>query len=389
LIFNPLMNNIRLLTPIILAVLASCGSNNTSEKWSEADFKFSYTVDTVMVDAGEHFFFLNWGLSLSDVSKDRKYLYNLNPQDLLLEVVDLDNLKFKEAIKLEKEGPNGVGGGNISSMQVLDNGNIMLYDFNTIFEITPKGELVEKFDFDSKNLNGYDLGEMSRLSHRGLFTGDGKTYAAPISGNSYPVSSKGLGILDKVTKELQFVPLDMFADLDKFQIALEMEGGGTMSTGESFFSQFVENQLFISNSAFNEVYVYDIEIDSLSHHTFNSQLTENARILNFPTNVTTREALFDASGEKNKQIQFGPFISDPAKSLYWRFSSEGKDNGDDTFSNDYYLTFFDMEFNMLKEQKIENFRGMPETFIKDGMLYTFLNIEDELAFIRLKPILEE
>ncbi|WP_262480995.1 DUF4221 domain-containing protein [Algoriphagus resistens] len=290
---------------------------------------------------------------------------------------------------MEKEGPNGVGGGYISSIQVLDNGNIMLYDFNKIIEITPKGELVEKYNFDSKNVTGYDLGEISRLNHRGLFTGDGKTYVAPISRNRYPASSKGLGILDVATKELEFVPLDMFANLDKFQITLEMEGGGTMSTGESFFPQFIERQLLVSNTAFNEVYIYDIQSDSLTHHTFTSKLTDNERILNFPISVTTRDALFEASGDKNKQIQFGPVISQPDKSLYWRFSSEGKDNGDDTFSNDYYLTFFDLEFNMLKEQEVENYHNSSRPFFKDGILYNFLNIDDELAFVRLHPKFEE
>ena len=52
------------------------------------------------------------------------------------------------------------------------------------------------------------------------------------------------------------------------------------------------------------------------------------------------------------------------------------------------VTFFDTDYTMLKEQKLENFTNSGTRFFKDGMLYSFLNVDDELAFVRLKPNLE-
>lgn len=49
------MNKIKLLTPIILAVLASCGTKESVENTEATSIDFSYDLDTVMVDAGDEF----------------------------------------------------------------------------------------------------------------------------------------------------------------------------------------------------------------------------------------------------------------------------------------------------------------------------------------------
>ena len=96
------MNKFKLIIPVFLAVLASCSSK---ENTAENSMEFSYSIDTVMVDSKDHFFFLNWSLGISDLTQDKKLLYNLNPESLLLEVIDMDELALKETVQLEKEGP--------------------------------------------------------------------------------------------------------------------------------------------------------------------------------------------------------------------------------------------------------------------------------------------
>src|SRR5690606_27945904 len=139
------MNKVRLLTPFILAVIASCGTKERVEERRESilndSIDLSYEVDTVIVDAGDQFLLLNWGLSLSEQSKDLKLIYNLNPRAHLLEVIDLDSLKSKEVIHLEKEGPNGVGNTYYQDLQVLDDGTICLMGTNKINLVSPSGEI--------------------------------------------------------------------------------------------------------------------------------------------------------------------------------------------------------------------------------------------------------
>lgn len=371
--------------------ILSCGEKS-SDSEASSNLEITYEIDTVMVNAGDHFFFLNWGLGISDVTEDRKLLYNLNPQTLLLEVVDLDALTLKETIQLEKEGPNGVGGGFISRLQVLANGNLLLYDFNKIVEVSPEGELVKNYEFNKTTLSGYDLGDDEKVSYSGIFSPDGRTYIGEMEGVDFKAPGKGLAVINAESMEIKFFPTDAFSKLDEFRIMLEMNtGGGTssMSTGESVYLKFINEQFIMSNSAFNEVYIYDDTSDSLMHKTFESQLTGNERIKNFPTEVDSREALFEASKEKQKQVRFGPMVYQLDEKLIWRISTDLDRMIADSVVTKDVVTFFDRDYTMLSEQPLENFTNSSFRFFKDGMLYCYLNIDDEMAFVRLKPTITE
>lgn len=380
------MNNYVLF--LFALLLISCSSSNESDENSKADIDFSYSIDTVMVDPGDHFFFLNWGLGIADITEDGKLLYNLNPQTLLLEVVDLDALTLKETIQLEKEGPNGVGGGFISRLQVIGNGNLMLFDFNRIVEISPKGELLKEYKFDPATLTGYEFSETDKVTYMGTFSPDGKIYIGQMEDEDYNSPAKGLAVINLENRQVKFVPTDAISKLDEFRIKLEMKtDGGTssMSMGESSYMKFIAGQLVLNNTAMNEVFLYDITSDSLIHRTFESNLTGNERIKNFPSQVDSREALFATSKEKMKQVRFGPMYHQKGENLIWRFSTDlDRMIGDSVVTKDV-VTLFDTDYTMLTEQTLENFTNSSSRFFKDGMLYTFLNIDDEMAFVRLKP----
>lgn len=380
------MNKFKLIIPLILAVLASCSSK---ENTAENSLEFSYTIDTVMVDPGDHFFFLNWSLGISDLTQDSKLLYNLNPESLLLEVVDMDALALKETIQLEKEGPNGIGGGFISKLQVLGNGNLVLFDFNKIVEISPQGELVKKYEFDKNTLSGYEFGETDVVSYMGTFSPDGKTYVGELEDESFRKPAKGLAVIDIEKMEVNFVPTDAISKLDEFRIMLEMDGNAMMSMGESVYMKFINGQLVLSNTAMNEVYLYDTSTDSLMRKTFEASLTGNERVKNFPTQVDSREALFETSKEKSKQVKFGPMNFQKEENLIWRISTDLDRMIADSVVTKDVVTFFDTDYTMLKEQTLENFTNSNTRFFKDGMLYSFLNVDDELAFVRLKPTIEK
>lgn len=371
----------------VFASLLACGEKS-SDSASSSNLELTYEIDTVMVDPGDHFFFLNWGLGIADITSDRKLLYNLNPQTLLLEVVDLDALALKETIQLEREGPNGVGGGFISKLQVLSNGNLMLFDFNKIVEINPAGDLLKSYEFNANTLTGYEFGETDKVSYSGLFSPDGKIYVGEMVDDDFKAPSKGLALINIENMELKFVATDASSKLDEFRIMLEMdtEGGtSSMSMGESVFIRFMEDQLVVSNSALNEAYIYNIVSDTLVYKTFEATLTGNERIKNFPNQVDSREALFEASKEKQKQVRFGPMIPQTEENLIWRFSTDMDRMIADSVVSKDVVTLFDTDFNMIEEQTLENFTNSSSQFFKDGMLYSYLNINDEMAFVRLKP----
>lgn len=368
------------LTPIILAVLASCSSKEDTENSTDSSIDFSYEVDTVMVDAGDQFFFLNWGLSLSHHTKDLKLLYNLNPRALLLEVIDLDSLKFKEAIKLEREGPNGVGNTFYRDLQVLDDGTICLLGTNKINLVSSSGELIKSLDFDQ-----IELKENQRINYTGEFTEDGKFYACVLENKDPKKAPSGIAVIDMETGSVKVVEMGLFRKLKEFEIKFDNGSGNSIATGDSFFLNFIENDLIISSSAFNEVYRYPLGKDSLLHRTFNSSLTANERIANFPNEVDSEEEFYEVSTEAYKQVHFTQFNELPNYEMSWRVSSELDRMIGDSVVYKQVITLFDKDFNMLTEKELTDFYLSSQSFVKNGVIYSFLNIEDELAFVRLKP----
>lgn len=373
----------------LIALIFSCGENSSNTE-STSNLELTYEIDTVMVDAGDHFFFLNWGLSISDVSPDARLLYNLNPNTLVLEVVDLDGLKLKETVQLEREGPNGVGGGFIGKMQVLANGNLKLFDFNKILEITPEGTLVDKFEYEASEWEGYEVGEEEQLGFYGAFSPDGKTYLGRINQLSFGGGSKGIVKLDMENKTMKFFEAgDLFERLDQFTITMSTDGNMRMSTRESVYINELNGDFVLSNSAYNEFWVWDTSADSLVQKTFQARLTSNEKKADNVRQVETQEALMEAMETKNNQVNFGSPVAHPEENLLWRIASDKDRMIADSVIKKQVLTLFDTDYNMLYEEKLEEYPSSSVRFFKDGMLYTFLNIDDEMAFVRLKPSISE
>lgn len=371
---------------LILGVMhASCSSDNATEKSSEADFNLTYTTDTVMVDAGDHFFFLNWGLRLSDISIDQKYLYNLNPESLLLEIVDLDHLKLKETVQLEREGPDGIGSDYYQKIQVLENGNICLFGQYRITIVSAQGKLVNSIEYDQLKLKDYGLQEDGEVRYSSVLSDDGKLLVSSLANLDYKQPAKGVVVIDLDNNSIIYFPLELFAELKQFEITFQVGNAPGISIGESTYFSFIENNLIVSSSAYNEVYQYSMSIDSLSHYSFEASLTDNEKILNYATQVSSDKGWDDSEKAKNEQVSFKEFFKLTKANVFWRLSRD-KDRmiGDSTVFK-FVATIFDPEFNMLKELELENFHNSSKTFIKDGMLYSFINLEDELAFVRLKP----
>ncbi|MDR7131509.1 hypothetical protein J2X69_003873 [Algoriphagus sp. 4150] len=379
------MNNTKLLFPFILAISASCASKEGGENTEAGFIDFSYEIDTVMVDAGDHFFFLNWGLSLSDVSPDRKYLYNLNPDSYLLEIVDLDGLKLKKTVQLEKEGPDGVGAPYYRKIQVLENGNICLFGQFKVNIVSEEGKLVNTIDFDQIKIPNYDQKEEEKIGWNSVLSDEGKLFASTLANVDYNKPAKGIVVIDLATDSINYIPMNLFHELKQFEIIHQVGNAPGIYSGESTYLRFIDDNLIISSSAYNEVYDYDTSTDSLSHFSFKATLTENEKIRNFPNQVSSNKEWADAEKAKNEQVSFQAFFKIPEQNIFWRVSTDKDRMIADSVVLKQVVTFFDDDYKMLKEQELENFHSSKKPFFKDGMLYSFINLEDEMAFIRLKP----
>jgi hypothetical protein len=157
--------------------------------------------------------------------------------------------------------------------------------------------------------------------------------------------------------------------------------------GEQTRLNLINDQLLISTSAKNAIWKYDIQTDSLTEKAYESTLTSNIKKGNFPRQTSSREELNSAREEKSKEVTFGDVIYDKDRKIFWRFSKEmDRLAANDSIVYKTILTAFDEELNQLGEERIlGNYITDLSPYLVDGQFWHFLNLEDEVAFVRLKP----
>jgi len=89
---------------ILFLVLQACNSRST-----EINDDLTYALDTILIDSKGGIIMGASSLFISDFDKELSTLYYYSNTTAEIEVIDLKNLSIKDRIKIEKEGPEGVG----------------------------------------------------------------------------------------------------------------------------------------------------------------------------------------------------------------------------------------------------------------------------------------
>ncbi|WP_439473764.1 DUF4221 family protein [Algoriphagus formosus] len=375
---------------LLILTLFSCGGDPETSKVTR-DLEITYEIDTVMVDPGDHFFFVQYGLGMSDVDKRQKLLYNFNNQDMKMEIIDLENLKLKELRQYEKEGPNGIGGGFIMRIQVLPDESVLFYDFVGIHHVAKSGEKLATYKLEEIAWEGDNLLDDEEIDVASLDTKDGKTFYGFYGAQGFESEIKGMANFNVENKSLKLFPSDFLQFTSSYDISFEMNGGGMAKAPEQNRIRVFEDEILITTSAKNQLWQWNSELDSLISRSFESQLSSNSKKGNFPMLASSPEEFREAMKEKNKEVSFGKLIYAPDKNTFWRVHREmDRLTAGDTIIYKNILTAFDSEINQVGETLLpERVNFFEPGFYLDGMLWKFLNIDDEVAFVRVKPSISE
>ena len=362
------------LTYIVLAFFCfSC--SKSAEEVKEAEFDFSYTVDTVMLDPGDGFFYLKRGLNLAALTPDQKLLINFNPEASELEVIDLEGLNLADRIKMEKEGPLGTG--NPHSILISEDGKFFFSSYVDVREFNAQLDSMETYKIRSEKFKALNLDEaLGSDYHVSL---DGKYLVVPYGPSDFQKAKKGFAIIELATLELKKVPLNLYERSNPY-IRTWIENGNIQSqTRETLDYYQTNDKLIISSHNFNEAFIYDLTTDSLTHKVFKSELTANAKTVSERTTGNTSEEMMEIGEEAQKQVEFGTFIYDDKSEKIIRFTTDlDRMIGDSaTFKN--VISIFDSHLNQLHEEVVD-FNKPNFSFFKDGKLWSYVNVEDELGF---------
>ncbi|MDR7131508.1 hypothetical protein J2X69_003872 [Algoriphagus sp. 4150] len=380
-------NHKKLFALVSIPVLFSCGSNTTDTS-ENLDFSFSYTIDTVEIHPGDHLIYISGYMNTATISPDKNVLYNLNPTIPELEIIDLEALAFREALPLEKEGPEGIGM-YVSDFAVSEKGDFIFLGYQSFVKASSDLDHYKSFKFQSENLKGDTLIGKEGIDFGAISSRDGNYLFATYSDQEVGGATKGLAIVDLQTMELTKIAIRDLETLKEFNInQYDDKGNPRMSTIERVWLLEVDDKIYLTNTARNEAFIYDLESGALKKKGFHAVLTSDAKKGQYAKNTTSAEEMKDAWAEKNKEVEFNKLLFDETNGKFWRVSQELDRMIADSVVTKKVLTIFDSDLNQLHEQELDFEVAQSLAFFKEGILYSFVNLEDELGFIRIKPSYE-
>lgn len=372
----------RHLSYLMLMVILSCkGQIDKTDLDYFTNLQFS--IDTVIVNPGDEIIFLKHQLSNADISKDGKYLFNFNVDDHTVEKINLDELRLEEKLPFEKEGPNGTGP-SVGEMKVQNQSQITIHGMNHIALFSLDGEKLKTIYLENFSLDGAPVqgGEYLRRV-RGLNTAATRLYGIIYS---YDDESHALGILNLEDFEVSRLELNSFEKMPNFNIIYN-SGGIKITHKEGVNIEKFGTKVILSNEITNTLMWYDSEMDSLFIKSYNSQLTANQKEKEYIMEHETLEE-FEAEKRRLKQeINFLPPFWDQEGGCFYRFSYQDLpevSSGDEGIRSKVYLTALDKDLNKLGETLVPQLTKKPgKHFAKDGKIWIYENMNDEMGFVRL------
>jgi hypothetical protein len=297
--------------------------------------------------------------------------------------VNLNKLKLISKTAFEKEGPNGIGpyidGFQMSSTNDLAIQSYVSYaKFNTAGKLTENLKVVPE-DIDSELANNYQ-----KLYQRAIYDFQKERgYSQPYRDDA---SDKQLFIIDPKSKKVTAVSIPEMKSVSDFSRTHVEESDGNRMI--YFFNAFdyieQENgQLLISAAPMSGFYRMDFKTDSLEFVAIQHKTVPNE------WNITVRDAYNDAyefqedERKVSEQLNYMAIKWDDTRELYLRFGKKTylAENRSDPSTYEIYLFAYDTDFNVVGETLVKALEEVSFAYFwKDGKLYSYVNVEDELGF---------
>ncbi|WP_154859705.1 DUF4221 family protein [Cyclobacterium xiamenense] len=373
---------------IILLLIAGCGSPENGNIGQQGQLTFS--LDTVLVDPGDEILYLRANLNYAELSADGRFLYNYNPTDHSLEKIDLDELKFVEKIPFEREGPRGTGP-FFTPFFLLGVDSILVagsLKHAAIFNL--EGEKLEEVKIQEVLDQSGILDGGNRFRINSVIPGSENRYFGFVT--DWTAKSRQLIKVDASDGTITELALPAFDKLEEYHVTQFSGGQVSGFLVSQIMLQTEGENIVISNNVFDELYVYLPEKDSLLLKTYESRLTPNQKTPYYPKQVESDEAMERIRATGTAEINFERLLWDKVTTRYYRFSYQAdvetveKDGWFSLSATNVrvYLTVFDKNLEMITEAIVPQLTTIPQTyFVKDGAIWIFENMEDELGFLRL------
>jgi UV DNA damage repair endonuclease len=123
--------------------------------------------------------------------------------------------------------------------------------------------------------------------------------------------------------------------------------------------------------------------DSLDYITFPLTLTPTEKKKEIKNEVSSEGARNEQIDIINSEIRFYELLWDKQSNRFYRFSSIliPSNSSEPSKKSKIFLSAFDSDLNLIGEKHLEELTTIPiSPFFKDGKLWSYVNVEDELGF---------
>ncbi len=375
-----------LFSVLLIGGLASCSAEKDPTPRQSLDF--SVELDTVKIDAGDELIYVGWNLTSSGESLDGKYLYNFRTgsNSPALELINLESAKLERVIQMTLDGPNGLRSPFVMRVYVQEDGTFFLSDNYELYHFNQNGTKLFTLNYAKHEFEGEKLPDELRITLNETLSKDGKTLLSLYGDQPLEKSPFGLAVFDLEKGIFSYQPLDVFEELDPYRVNIYRDGSPAGSKFASIRLFLKGDSLVFSNSVKNEVGFYGLKTDSLSKKSYSSKYTSQQAKPNYPNRIETEQQYDELLKQTDREVNYGRLFFDGQNDVYWRFTKEMDRVIGDSVVHKTVLTAFDPYFNQLAEKLLPADFVLPSKyFVRKGMIYTYLNIEDEVAFVRIIP----
>ena len=374
----------KLLTISAITLLSACGEKPKSELVASTEEpknileNLSYSIDTVVVDPGDEIINLKYGLIITALSPDHQKLYKLDGGTIHLQEINLNKLALTASYPFENEGPNGIASFG-SQLTSLGEEKFIFSGPHKIGKFSKTGELSQDFDYSidkllgSKNLNGNMLSQFAFMDEKQMGFFLETNYNDPV------FNLVTINFQEENSKVIDLPEMDVTHD---FRV-LQIDNNRKSRWKQSVTVQTINSKVYITTEVSCGLYRYDPELDSLEYITFPLTLTATQKTRKIKNEVWSTKERKEQTSLVNSEVRFYELHWDDKSNQFFRLSSIliPSNSEEPSKKSEVFLSAFDSQLNLIGEKKLEELFTVPETaFFKNGKLWSYVNVEDELGF---------
>ncbi|WP_155907116.1 DUF4221 family protein [Lunatimonas lonarensis] len=172
------------------------------------------------------------------------------------------------------------------------------------------------------------------------------------------------------------------------------DGTSAMRIGAGEYLEIENQHVVMGFSASSAIHVLEPGAEHFGLKTYKEQLVPTEKTITFPEKIQDRSLLVRLLTQATEEILHYPPFWDEVNGVYYRLSQELIYAEDaeplpnqflpDPSSALIYLSVYDKSFNLVAESKIPQLtKRLSRHFAKDGKIWLFENMEDEMGFVRL------